>query len=98
VLVGSVCYLWRHAGDPVNFSAFRGTEPIEAKQCRLRRRVSSPRPLNCPIGKTSTGGDPVLRVAFSLVGFALEKDKSYVVITAIALVILLYSLFSGAVG
>jgi uncharacterized membrane protein len=35
---------------------------------------------------------PVARVAFSLVGFALERDRIYVELTAIVLVILIYSL------
>jgi len=33
---------------------------------------------------------PIARVAFSLVGFALERDRSYVVITSIVLAVLIY--------
>jgi uncharacterized membrane protein len=40
---------------------------------------------------------PILRVAFSLAGFTLERDRVYVVITAIVLAVLLYSLISGAI-
>ncbi len=36
---------------------------------------------------------PVMRVAVSIVAFALEKDRRYVVITAIVLAILLFSVF-----
>ena len=35
---------------------------------------------------------PVARVALALVGFALEHDRAYVVITVIVLVVLIYSL------
>ncbi len=35
---------------------------------------------------------PIARVAFSLVAFAFERDKTYVVLTAIVLGILIYSL------
>jgi uncharacterized membrane protein len=35
---------------------------------------------------------PVARVIFSLVAFAMERDRAYVVITLIVLVVLLYSL------
>ena len=35
---------------------------------------------------------PVARVAFSLVGFALERDGTYVTLTFIVLAILIYSL------
>ncbi|MBV9155052.1 MAG: DUF1634 domain-containing protein, partial [Acidobacteriaceae bacterium] len=40
---------------------------------------------------------PIARVAFSLVGFALGRDRTYVVITAIVLTVLLVSLITGAV-
>ena len=38
---------------------------------------------------------PVARVAFSLVGFALERDRIYLVVTTIVLMILLYSLLGS---
>lgn len=38
---------------------------------------------------------PVARVAFSIVAFAIERDRLYVVITAVVLVLLLVSLVSG---
>jgi uncharacterized membrane protein len=37
---------------------------------------------------------PVARVLFSMLGFALERDWMYVGVTAIVLVLLLYSLFN----
>ncbi|MDA8347777.1 MAG: DUF1634 domain-containing protein, partial [Pseudomonadota bacterium] len=36
---------------------------------------------------------PVLRVAVSIAAFAIEKDRTYVIITAIVLAILLFSIF-----
>lgn len=38
---------------------------------------------------------PILRIFFSLIAFALEKDKLYVVITTIVLGIILFSMFGG---
>jgi len=38
---------------------------------------------------------PVFRVAFSVLGFAFERDRLYVAITLIVLAILLYSLFGA---
>lgn len=51
-----------------------------------------------PVGITQLGlivlvATPVLRVATSVVGFALEGDRLYVAITLIVLAILLMSLF-----
>lgn len=40
---------------------------------------------------------PVARVAFSLVSFAIERDRVYVIITAIVLVLLGYGLLGGTV-
>ena len=41
---------------------------------------------------------PIARVAFSVVGFALERDRMYVVFTLIVLAILLYSLLGSGAG
>jgi uncharacterized membrane protein len=41
---------------------------------------------------------PIARVAFSMVGFALERDRMYVVFTLIVLAVLLYSLLGSGIG
>jgi uncharacterized membrane protein len=41
---------------------------------------------------------PILRVALSLVAFALQRDRTYVVITSIVLALLLYGLLGPGVG
>ncbi|RFZ94913.1 DUF1634 domain-containing protein [Mucilaginibacter conchicola] len=38
---------------------------------------------------------PVLRIVFSLVGFALEKDRLYVCITLLVLAVIMTSIFGG---
>lgn len=38
---------------------------------------------------------PILRIAFSLVGFVLEKDKLYICITLIVLSVMMVSIFGG---
>jgi len=38
---------------------------------------------------------PILRVAFSLVGFVIEKDQLYIIITSIVLTVMLFSIFGG---
>jgi uncharacterized membrane protein len=38
---------------------------------------------------------PILRIAFSLIGFVLEKDKLYIGITMIVLVVMMVSIFGG---
>jgi uncharacterized membrane protein len=41
---------------------------------------------------------PIARVAFSIVGFAIERDRLYVVFTLIVLAILLFSLLGSGFG
>jgi uncharacterized membrane protein len=38
---------------------------------------------------------PILRIAFSLLGFVLEKDKMYILITAVVLAVMMVSIFGG---
>jgi uncharacterized membrane protein len=38
---------------------------------------------------------PVARVAFTLVAFVLQRDRTYVVVTSIVLALLLYGLVFG---
>ncbi len=41
---------------------------------------------------------PIARVALSVVGFAIERDRMYVAFTLIVLAILLYSLLGSGIG
>ena len=41
---------------------------------------------------------PILRVAVSVVGFALQRDRTYTVISAVVLIVLLISFLLGKVG
>lgn len=94
VFIGGVLYLLKYGRDPVRYANF------DPQQGSLRSVFD--------VGKFALQGDgraiieiglllliatPVLRVAFSLVAFALEKDRLYVLLTLIVLVILLLSLF-----
>jgi uncharacterized membrane protein len=40
---------------------------------------------------------PIVRVALSLIAFARERDRTYVILTAVVLVLLLYGLAGGKV-
>jgi uncharacterized membrane protein len=93
VFIGGVLYLLRYGRDPVHYENF------DPQQAGLHSIVE--------VGKFALHGDgraiiaiglllliatPVMRVVFSMVAFALEKDRLYVVLTLIVLVILLLSL------
>jgi uncharacterized membrane protein len=97
VLAGGIYFVLRHGNEPADFGTFHGAAAadrivgeIVASAFALRARSI------IQLGVLLLIATPVLRVALSLVGFALERDWHYVVITAIVLGVLLYSLISGA--
>jgi uncharacterized membrane protein len=97
VFSGGIYFLARHGHGLAEHHTFHG-EPsadrivgqIIAGAIALRARSI------IQLGLLTLIATPIARVAFSLVAFALERDHTYVVITAIVLTILLYSLISGA--
>ena len=99
VLLGGIYFVFRHGGERVDFITFRGETSIDRDVVQIvvgafRLRARS----IIQVGILALIATPILRVAFSLVGFALERDRVYVLITGIVLLILLYSLISGAVS
>jgi uncharacterized membrane protein len=97
VLAGASIYLWRHGHSPVDFRTFHG-EPTDLRTIRgIIQNVVQLRGRGIiQLGLLLLIATPVARVAFSVLGFARERDRMYVVFTLIVLGILLYSLFGSA--
>ncbi len=99
VLAGACVYLVRHAHEPANYRVFRG-EPSDYRtipgviQSVIRGRGRG----LIQLGLLLLIATPIARVAFSIVGFAIERDRMYVVFTLIVLAILLYSLLGSGFG
>ena len=99
VLAGACIYLSRHAHEPANYRVFRG-EPSDYRtipgviQSVIRGRGRG----LIQLGLLLLIATPIARVAFSIVGFALERDRLYVLFTLIVLAILLYSLLGSGFG
>lgn len=98
VFAGMLYFLARHGYERTDHHAFHGEPSIDrivpeivsgAVHLRARSVIQ--------IGVLVLIATPILRVAMSLVAFALERDRTYVAITAIVLAVLLYSLISGTV-
>lgn len=99
VLAGGIYFLARHGSGHTDYSVFRGVETVDrtfqgilsgALHLRARSIIQ--------FGIVLLIATPILRVAFSLLGFALQRDRIYVGITAVVLAILVYSLLSGHAG
>ncbi len=98
-LFGGALFLFRHWGEHVDYRNFHSQPRIDriiteivggAVHLRARSVIQ--------LGMLLLIATPVARVAFSLYGFALERDRAFVVVTGLVLTILLYSLISGAVS
>jgi len=91
--VGGAVYLWRHGAVPVDYAAFRG----EPQRLRSLGAILRGTAAFDPLAVTQLGvvlliATPVARVALSLVGFVMERDRKYQAITLVVLLILLGSL------
>jgi uncharacterized membrane protein len=93
VLLGGVCFLSRHGQEQPEYRVFHGTPQIYRSVSGV---IHAAGPSNCSaviqLGLLLLILTPVARVAFSLLGFALERDHTYVLLTSIVLAILIYSL------
>jgi uncharacterized membrane protein len=99
VLTGGMIFLWRHGAEPVEFGKFVGQPAIDRQVVGIVKGLLSNRARSIiQLGILLLIATPIARVALSLVGFAIERDHKYVLITAIVLAVLLYSLIQGAEG
>ncbi|SRR5581483_3356204 len=93
VLAGAVVYLGRHGIEHADYRSFHG-EPSELRS--LRGIVQSAMQFRgrgiIQLGLVMLIATPVARVAFSVIAFALERDRMYIIFTLIVLTILLLSL------
>ncbi|HEV2469292.1 MAG TPA: DUF1634 domain-containing protein [Candidatus Sulfotelmatobacter sp.] len=94
VFVGAVIYLIRHGGAVADYRAFQ-EEPLDLRSVGgiLRDAIGLRGRGVIQFGLLLLIATPVARVAFSIFGFAKERDRMYVAFTTVVLVVLLYSLF-----
>ena len=94
VLIGGVFYLVENYAAAPHYTSFHAASRHFDNLAGMTRNI---RALNSygiiQLGLLVLIATPILRVIFSVVAFALERDLLYVVATLIVLGILLYSLF-----
>ena len=99
VLCGAGVYLWYHGREHADYRVFRG-EPSEFRTIPgVIESVMSTRGRGLiQLGLLFLIATPIARVCFSVVGFAIERDRLYVIFTLIVLIILLYSFLGSGIG
>ena len=95
VFVGGVWFVVESYDVPQNYRAFRG-EPAELRAVpQIVHQAIAFQPLGLiQFGLLLLIATPVARVLFSVLGFAMERDWMYVVITLLVLGLLVYTLTS----
>ena len=98
VALGGIIFLVRHGRAMPQYARFVG-EPFELRTVSgiIRGSATFHGRNIIQLGLLLLIATPVARVAFSVVAFALERDRLYVVITLIVLAVLLFSLAGGHV-
>jgi len=96
VLVGGTLYLARHGAAHLDYRVFRSEPAALRSPLRILTGALSLRGRALiQLGLLLLIATPVARVAFSVLGFALQRDRIYVVVTLVVLGILIYSLAGG---
>jgi uncharacterized membrane protein len=96
VLVGGGLYLTRHGAELPNYHIFYG-EPSELRSFLGILKIASSYSGQGIIqfGLLLLIATPIMRVAFTVVSFLIQRDRVYVGVTVIVLAVLLFSLFGG---
>jgi len=97
VLLGGILFLIQHGSAPMpSYQHFNGED---GNYTTFGGIISSTLQFNAKgivqFGVMVLIATPILRIALSLLGFALEKDKLYVFITTIVLCVMLFSTIGG---
>lgn len=93
VLAGAAMLLASHGGTLPNFRMFAG-EPASLRSLGGITRGAAALDANAVVqlGLVLLIATPIVRVLLTLVGFAMQRDRLYVVLTAVVLGVLLWSI------
>jgi uncharacterized membrane protein len=92
---GGVWFLAQSSGARHDYRIFRGVPPELSHLPQILHGAMIGQPLAViQLGILVLIATPVARVLFSMLGFVVERDWMYVIITAMVFALLLYSLIS----
>jgi uncharacterized membrane protein len=96
VVLGGFLFFIQHPGEIIDYTTFKG-EPARLRQVHviIREALIFKSRAVIQLGLLLLIATPIARVFFSLIGFLIEKDWIYVIITFIVLSILFCCLLSN---
>jgi uncharacterized membrane protein len=96
VLVGGALVLAQHGGATASYAVFRGEpELLRSIGSIVHGAFAMDSRAIVQLGLLLLIATPIARVAFTLAAFALQRDRTYVLVTAIVLTLLLYGFIYG---
>jgi uncharacterized membrane protein len=99
VIAGGIVYLIRHGKQLPEYKTFRSEPDMLRTVPGILHSVWGGRGRGIlQLGILILIATPVCRVAFSIIGYLLEKDYLYMAITLLVLGIILGSMFGGMAG
>lgn len=94
ILIGGIMFLYAHAKDRPDYHTFQQLpNSLRSPVAIVRSAFHGDSMSIMQLGMILLIATPICRVGFSVVAFAVRKDRLYVVIATIVLCVLLYSLF-----
>ncbi|MDQ2890143.1 MAG: DUF1634 domain-containing protein [Gemmatimonadota bacterium] len=91
--IGGAMFLIRHGGNVADYQVFRGQPAYLKSVTQVVRGAANLDPTAIiQLGILLLIATPITRVALSLLAFFKQHDRTYVVVTAVVLALLLYSL------
>jgi uncharacterized membrane protein len=99
VVIGGIFFVYRHGYSTPDYKTFKGVPVfIHSLGGIINGVITMKGQAIIQLGIILLIATPVIRVAFSAVGFLMEKDYLYTFITLIVLLIILASMISGHAG
>jgi len=98
VIIGGMVYLYRHGSEAPNHQKFIQQPNFVKLGGILQGIIDFHGRSIIQAGIVLLIATPILRIIFSTVSFALEKDRLYVVISLLVLLIIILSSISGHIG
>lgn len=98
-LIGGIVFLISHGGGVPEYHVFNGAPMYVRHLPGILSGVANFDGLAIiQLGVVVLLATPITRIAFSVVAFAMEKDRLYVGITLLVLAIIIFSIYSGLGG
>jgi uncharacterized membrane protein len=95
-IIGGIWYLYQQGSGTPHYTTFNGEPSGYTSLTGIFKGLATGSASEIiQLGVVILIATPIVRIFFSLISFIIEKDRLYIIITAIVLLIILFSMFTG---